>query len=122
MLQRLRRIPELIVEAAVLSLESLIERLGDPDRVAGDRAALRSAHERLAEFAEENARLEDEIVRWTDRVESLESILAQDGTPSGRARPETPRSHPPSGCNCGTTFRTAEDFRDHLPCEGKHRG
>lgn len=25
------------------------------------------------------------------------------------------------GCACGQTFRTAEDFRDHLPCEPKPR-
>lgn len=86
-----------LVDLGISSLEVAIERYADPHEVECLREALRTSSQRLGEFVAENARLEDEN-------ECLRRQLRANEPPSN------------GNCTCGLTFRTAEDFRDHLPC------
>ena len=91
----------------IVSFENLIERLADPARDRYALQALQLSNRRLAELVEENWRL-------NDRIEELEKMRASGPIPVA----EPIASAASVNCVCGNLFRTAEDFRDHLPCEG----
>ena len=103
-----------MIDSAIIVAESFIERVADRDVEASLREALATSHELISELAADverleecNARLQEEFSAYIDRVEfsggpEKAPVTGDDG------RPE---------CTCGGTFRSAEDYRDHLSCE-----
>lgn len=121
-----------IVDVGIALAEAAIERISDPDSTRLLRESLDRADRSCAELVEENARLADENQVLQNRVGQLErefrdvrsQLLNHRNTSFAsvtRANALATIEDALAGddkCYCGLKFRTAEDFRDHLPCDG----
>ncbi len=138
-----------LIDAFIGLIEASVERVGDPDRVKYLERALRESDRRLAEFAAENASLEERLERLESTIQDIGCALGVEDEPlpdivtaawsaageiegarvlreeidrlksaEVRRRP-VPSGTPSPQCTCDRSFRTAEDWRDHMPCGGR---
>lgn len=89
-----------LFDTGITLLEGVIERIGDPDLVRCSR--------------QRHLRSDSQWVAAQERIAALEAwvddLLERNGA--------LERKLWPGDCTCDTQFRSAEDYRDHLPCEG----
>lgn len=101
-----------LFDAAVNAIESLIERIGDPNGPASDKRALALSHERISELAREVEFLEghnESLERELEHMQAAIEVISKMDEHKADVRTD-------GACTCGEQFRTAEDYRDHLPC------